>query len=293
MNVIPFNINPNAKEPADKDKPRRPLSAYNLFFRFKRQKILEACEESDINRETVESIVSCTPGLENVSHDAVPDLDEEELGKFRSDRIRAELGDKLTPKEADEAKARAHRKTQFKHGLSFLEMTKIISSSWKECDDISKKIFQTLAEDGRNIRQQLLEDYTKAREEKSDSSSGSCNKQAMLAKSFDKVRPNAIHKPAAARKMKAASQSVERVDEEISAETHGANMNSKYTVALTYTHVSHCTTCVTTVLTHSSNSFCSQPKSDGLHSKDLRAKTFTTNDVRSNCGSSHGFLASG
>ncbi len=259
MNVIPFDLKPKAKEPADKDKPRRPLSAYNLFFRFKRQKILEACEECDIDRNTVESIVSCTPGLENVSADAVPDLDEEELGKFRSDRIRAELENKLCPKEAEEVKARSHRKTQFKHGLSFLEMTKIISSSWKECDEISKKIFQTLANDGRNLRQQLLEDYTKAQVEKSDSPSGSGNNQAMLAKSFDNVRPNAIHKPASARKMKAASRSVEHVDEEISAKTHGANINSKCTVALTYQLV------FSAMLTHQSITFYSQPRSDGLH----------------------------
>lgn len=255
MNVIPFNINPNATATApapapagDKDKPRRPLSeprrplsAYNLFFRFKRQKILEACKgkEGDIDRETVESIVSCTPGLENVSHDAVPELDEDELGKFRSDRIRAELEDKLTPKEAGEVKARSHRKTQFKHGLSFLEMTKIISSSWKECDDISKKIFETLAEDGRNIRQQLLEDYTKAQGEKSNSPSSGGNNQAMLAKSFDNVRPNAIHKPAAAFKKKAASQAAEREDEEFITEGHGhgANMNCKYALATRLSHI--------------------------------------------------------
>lgn len=237
MNVIPFNINPKATAPpaADKDKPRRPLSAYNLFFRFKRQKILEACKEGDIDRETVESIVSCTPGLENVSDDAVPDLDEDELGKFRSDRIRAELEDKLTPKEADEVKARSHRKTKFKHGLSFLEMTKIISSSWKECDDISKKIFETLAEDGRNIRQQLLEDYTKAQGEGSSSPSEG-NNRAMLARSFDNVRPNAIHKPAVALKKKVMSQTAEHVDEEISTEGHGANMNSKYTLPYTVSH---------------------------------------------------------
>ncbi len=266
MNVIPHkhNINPKAMAPpaADKDKPRRPLSAYNLFFRFKRQKILEACKEDHIDRETVERIVNSTPGLENVSHDAVPDLDEDELEKFRSDRIRADLEDKLTPKEADEVKARSHRKTQFKHGLSFLEMTKIISSSWKECR--SKKIFEDLAEDGRNIRQQLLDDYTKAQGEKLDSPRGG-NNQAMLAKSFDSVRPNAIHRPAAGLKKKVVSHSVERVDEEISTtECHGANINCKYLCPhlLVFVSAARCATCITTMLIHPSISFHSQPRGD-------------------------------
>lgn len=214
MYTIPHNIYPNPTLPkakmapaaatataaeAEKDKPRRPLSAYNLFFRFKRQKILEACTEGDIDRADAESVVRSTPGLENVSHDAIMVLPEAELEKFRSDRIRAELEDKLTPKEAEEIKARSHRKTNFKHGLSFLEMTKIISSSWKECDALSKKIFEDLAEDGRCIRQQLLADYNKAQEEREESPHGG-KKQGkvggkMLAMSFDSVRPNAIHKP--------------------------------------------------------------------------------------------------
>ena len=150
----------------DHNKPRRPLSAYNLFFRFKRQKILELCKDnSNVDRAAIESIVKATPGLENISHDALMVIPEGDLDKFRSDRIRAQLEDKLTPKENSEIKARAHRKTEYHHGLSFLDMTKIISSSWKQCDDSSKKLFEDLAEDGRVIRQKLLADYAKQQQD--------------------------------------------------------------------------------------------------------------------------------
>lgn len=241
MNVIPHNINPKAKvaTPAvEKDKPRRPLSAYNLFFRFKRQKILDACKEGDIDRETVEGIVNATPGLESVSHDAVTVLPEDELEKFRSDNIRAELGDKLTPKEAGEIKARSHRKTHFKHGLSFLEMTKIISSSWKGVDDLSKKIFEDLAVDGRNIRQQLLADYTKAQEERADSPNGDKNQgQGKVGgKKLASVRPNAIHKPHTGKMESVASQQGRcggRAAEGSNKECRGGNMNCKCALTLT------------------------------------------------------------
>ena len=241
MNVIPHNINTKAKvaTPAvEKDKPRRPLSAYNLFFRFKRQKILDACKEGDIDRETVEGIVNATPGLESVSHDAVMVLPEDELEKFRSDNIRAELGDKLTPKESGEIKARSHRKTHFKHGLSFLEMTKIISSSWKGVDDLSKKIFEDLAVDGRNIRQQLLADYTKAQEERADSPDGGKNQgQGKVGgKKLASVRPNAIHKPHTGKMESVASQQGRgggRAAEGRNKECRGGNMNGKCALTLT------------------------------------------------------------
>ena len=211
-NIPPLNIMPKAKAKksaaADKDKPRRPLSAYNLFFRFKRQKILEACKDGDIDRAAAERIVKSTPGLENISNDAIMVLPEAELEKLRSNRIRAQMEDNIAPTEKEEIKVRVHRKSQFNHGLSFLDMTTIVSSSWKECDALSKKIFEELAVDGRTIWRKLHADYTKAQEERAppigdkkrappigDKKQGKNGGNKVSMTSFDSVRPNAIHKP--------------------------------------------------------------------------------------------------
>jgi hypothetical protein len=206
MEDTPSNNNPQAaKAGVIKDKPRRPLSAYNLFFRFKRQKILELCKDGDVDRAAIERIVKSTPGLENVSHDAIMVLPDEDLDKFRSDLIRAELENKLTPMEAEEMKARSHRKTQFNHGLSFLDMTTIISSSWKECDANSKKLFEDLAEEGRSIRHQLLTEYAKSQEddETANSPQGNVGKKngkkmggTMIEAHFDSsIKGNTPHLP--------------------------------------------------------------------------------------------------
>lgn len=242
MNVIPPNNNPKAKAKAkERSKPGiRPLSAYNLFFRFKRQQLLHACEEADPDKATVEFIVNCTPGLEFVSKEAVSVLPDEDLEKFRSDRIRAALEDKLTPNQEENSK-RVHRKTKFNHGLSFLDMSRLISASWKECDDLSKKVFEGLAEDGRVIVRELAEqEQIKAQEEKEKAEADSLSedegeikrKEEMLAKSFDSVRPNALHKSRQRSEERGASKSKGgRAAEEVDTEHHdNANIYREYLI---------------------------------------------------------------
>jgi len=229
MNVIPQS---NSQKPKAKEKNKpltRPLSAYNLFFRFKRQQILRACKEADPDKETIKSIVNCKPGLEFVNPEAASVIPDDGLEKFRSDRIRADLEDKLTPKYQGENTRRVHRKTKFNHGLSFLDMSKIISSSWKECDDLSKKLFESLAEDGRIIvREQLLAQDTKAQEEEKEltdlsregEDESNKRQEVMLAKTFDSVRPNAIHKQRNRSVERGAASKDGRVAEEVYTEHH-------------------------------------------------------------------------
>ena len=52
-----------------------------------------------------------------------------------------------------------HRKT---HGcMSFVEMSKIMSSAWKAIDDINKAVFEELAVQGRIIHAAKLAEYEK------------------------------------------------------------------------------------------------------------------------------------
>ena len=48
------------------EKPKRPLSTFNLFYKYKRAKILEARRKCDGNeyKEIIQQLVNAMPGLE-------------------------------------------------------------------------------------------------------------------------------------------------------------------------------------------------------------------------------------
>ena len=132
------------------DKPKRPLSAYNLFYRFKRAKILEAYKNGDTSKETIVRITESTPGLEKIDPSSIMIMTPTQLNELSRAEIRASLLDNLVPKDTSQ---RAHRKS---HGaMSFLEMNKIMVGSWKNINDTTRSVFEELAEEGRKM-------YTKA-----------------------------------------------------------------------------------------------------------------------------------
>ena len=87
-------------------KPKRPLSAYNLFYRFKRAKILEAHNAGDDSAETINRLISAVPGLEEHANVAALTLDE--VRELSRTEIRAALVDNLSPKDTTK---RTHRKS--------------------------------------------------------------------------------------------------------------------------------------------------------------------------------------
>jgi len=46
-------------------KPKRPLSSYNLFYRFKRQHIIEL-QSNNTNKDQIMQLINQSPGLEDV-----------------------------------------------------------------------------------------------------------------------------------------------------------------------------------------------------------------------------------
>mmetsp|Transcript_26682 Transcript_26682/g.57378 ORF Transcript_26682/g.57378 Transcript_26682/m.57378 type:complete len:343 (-) Transcript_26682:138-1166(-) len=135
-------------------KPKRPLSAYNLFYRFKRSKILAAHENGDDSKETSNRLIMAMPGLEDFPSMDIAIYSNEDVQDLRRTKIRLALLDNLTPKDYSK---RNHRKS---HGaMSFLEMNKIMCTSWKSIDDFARGAFEELANEGRSIYHKRVAEY--------------------------------------------------------------------------------------------------------------------------------------
>ena len=103
-------------------KPKRPLSAYNLFYRYKRILLLKV--SNDVNTEFITKLMTTPPGLEGCGGGIDDNVS-------RRNNIRETLVDNLNPNTS----RRNHRAGNSK--LSFLEMSKLMVASWKDIDDFS------------------------------------------------------------------------------------------------------------------------------------------------------------
>eukprot|EP01082_Thalassiosira_pseudonana_P009156 g8049.t1 g8049 contig27:71361-72354(-) len=133
-------------------KPKRCLSAYNLYYRFKRSKILDACAAGNDDKANIEHLLKTTPGLEAHPHD-ISSMHKTSMYELCREIIKDDMKDDLLPRDTSK---RSHTKT---HGaMTFVAMGKIMSTMWKEQDDEIKQIFRDLAEQGRKEYQKLLKD---------------------------------------------------------------------------------------------------------------------------------------
>ena len=106
------------------EKPKRPLSAYNLFYRYKRILLLNQVSSSN----DVTKLIMTTPGLEGISS---PLSSSEYLKELRRNAIRETLVDNLNPNTSP----RIHKAGNSK--LNFLEMSKLMVASWKGIDEFA------------------------------------------------------------------------------------------------------------------------------------------------------------
>ena len=84
----------NSSMSADKkmERPKRPLSAYNLFYRFKRDKILEAFKNGgEDSKEAIDHLIMAVPGLEDVPSSIVTNMTPEQVQELRRSEIRSAL----------------------------------------------------------------------------------------------------------------------------------------------------------------------------------------------------------
>ena len=127
-------------------KPKRPLSSYNIFYRFKRQKTIEM--GGNVNKDDIITLVRTPPGTESSYPSPPADATPSELNEIRRTNIRTEMLNNLLPRETSR---RRHRKNTnaFNGEMNFLELSKLMNTAWTSCDEFAKSIFNELADTGR------------------------------------------------------------------------------------------------------------------------------------------------
>lgn len=146
-------------------KPKRPLSSFNLFYRFKRRKLLEfiatgRATGKTVDKAEIERIVTAAPGLED-PHAFSGIAGSAEETRERQIMIRNELADNLLPRDNRDRQHRTNE-SAMNGTMSFVELGKVMNASWKNCDEVAKQVFDDLADEGRHHYQARLREYLDA-----------------------------------------------------------------------------------------------------------------------------------
>ncbi len=142
------------------ERPKRPLTSFNLFYRYKRAIVLEMAG-NEPSKEDVLKILSSIAGLEEGT--PLETIDQQppssdDINTLRRRRIREALKGKILPMNN---KRRRHRKAANSVGISFREMGELMTTCWKGVDSFGKKVFEELSEEGRHIYRVQMDEYNK------------------------------------------------------------------------------------------------------------------------------------
>jgi hypothetical protein len=148
------------KRPAAAVKPRRPLSCFNLFYRYKRTLVLDAHHSGTASDDVaIERIIREVPGTEESPTTHLASLSEAERNVLRraKTKIRSVLEHNLLPNISTHL--RSHRKASDGLSMTFVEMGKLMTESWKTVDPFAKDVFCELASEGKLVYRQLMDEY--------------------------------------------------------------------------------------------------------------------------------------
>lgn len=181
---------------SDSTPPKRPLSAYNLYYRYKRAKIIEVNSGGSDNnscttKKAICQLIECPAGLENHPSAVRGMIPPDRVDDIRRKNIRLAMnGGQLFSKDN---KNRLHRKSTHGYKMTFVEvryhagtslfsslnigldsfsfeiilkchiclalydqMNKTMVGSWKVADKFAKAVFKELADEAREEYQRRL-----------------------------------------------------------------------------------------------------------------------------------------